>query len=269
MADLADRDDRDGRPSITVAAVGDGVALVTVDHPPANSLTLGMRRALSETWASLQADPDVLAVVVTGAAGRFFCSGLDFDELYSWHQRGTADQRRHDIDQLVWDPLSAGLYKPVVAAINGYCLAGGFLLAQMCDVRIADEDSEFGIPEVNWNHPAVFAWMTARHLHVNHVLELVLWARRRLTAQRMYEMGFVNFVSPPGQALPVALDWAREVASLPAEAVAAHKRLIYESMVLRDAAATQATSEQLVAHLHDMPEGAELIARFLARRLHS
>lgn len=260
MAELADG------PAVRIEAAGDGVALVTVDHPPANSLTLEMRHTLARVWASLQADTDVRAVVVTGAAGRFFCSGLDFDELYSWHQRGSADQRRRDIDQLVWDPLSAGLYKPVVAAINGYCLAGGFFLAQMCDVRIADVNAEFGIPEVNWNHPAVFAWLTARHLHVNHVLELVLWARRRLPAQRMYEMGFVNLVSPAGQALPVALDWAREVAALPAEAVAVHKRLIYESMTLRDAVATQGASEQLVAHLHDMPEGAELIAAFLARR---
>jgi enoyl-CoA hydratase/carnithine racemase len=261
--------DAAGRPAVQVTAAGDGVTVVTIDHPPANSLTLEMRRELARTWSALQSDPATLAVVVTGAAGRFFCSGLDFDELYGWHRHGTADQRRRDIDQLVWDPLSAGLHKPVVAAINGYCLAGGFLLAQMCDVRIADEGAEFGIPEVNWNHPAVFSWLTARHLHAGHVLELVLWARRRVPAQRMYEIGFVNLVTPPGGALPVALDWAREVAALPSEAVQTHKRLIYESLVLRDAQATQAASEQLVAHLHDMPEGAELIAEFLARRARS
>lgn len=187
-------------------------------------------------------------------------------ELDQWHLAGTPEQRRRDIDQLVWDPISAGLYKPVVAAISGYCLAGGFLLALMCDVRIADERAEFGIPEVRWEHPAVFSWLLARHLHVNHVLELVLWAERRLSAQRMYEMGFVNAVVAPGEALAVAIDWAREVARLSPPVVAAHKRLIYEAAVLADAVAARVRAEQTAAPLHSRPEAADAVASFLDRR---
>lgn len=243
-----------------------GVVMLTVDHPPANSLTLRLREQIRATWRQCAEDDAVRAVVVTGAGDRFFSSGLDMVELDGWHRHGSADQRRRDIDQMVWDPLSAGLYKPVIAAVNGYCLAGGFFLALMCDVRIADERAEFGIPEVRWEHPAVFAWMLARQLHVNHVLELVLWAERRYSAQRMWELGFVNAVAPAGTAVETALDWAREVSRLSPAALEAHKRLVYASAVLNGAGQTQRRSERLTAALHDRPEAGAAVRRFLDRR---
>ncbi len=139
------------------------------------------------------------------------------------------DERHFIIDQLRWDPRQAGLTKPVIVAIDGYCLAGGLHLAQMCDLRIASSEAIFGLPEGRWSFPATFAWELARSLPVNLVMEMLLFPRRRFSAHRMYEVGFLNAVEPSSSLLTVALDWAEELVATPAAALAAHKRLISET----------------------------------------
>ena len=71
-------------------------------------------------------------------------------------------ERHAEMDLLQNDPLSLGVWKPIIGAINGYCLAGGWYLAQMCDVRIAETHALFGIPETRWAQPASFTWMLPR-----------------------------------------------------------------------------------------------------------
>lgn len=253
------------RSSITTTRSADHVALVEIDHPPANSLTLEMRRRLADLWGELQRDDDVRAVVVTGAGDRFFSAGLDMDELAGWHEHASAEQRHRWIDQLTWDPWSNGLTKPLLAAIDGYCLAGGFYLAQMCDVRIAGVDAVFGIPEARWNHPAVFAGDLAQQLPLNLALEMVLWAERTHSAERMYELGFLNEVVADEEPRQVALRWATEVAELPPRAVQIHKRLLYEA-ANTGGPDDRARRERLVRPLHAMRDAAEGIRAFRERR---
>lgn len=246
---------------ISLTRPEDHVALVTVDRPPANSLTLAMRRGLASLWAWLQDEDSIRAVAVTGAGERFFSAGLDMDELAEWHESFSAGERHRWIDQLAWDPWSNGLRKPLIAAVNGYCLAGGFYLAQMCDVRIGAADAVFGIPEVRWNHPAVFAGGLAEQLPLNLALEMVLWAERTYPAERMYEVGFLNEVVTDRAPLEVALQWAGEVAELPTQAVQAHKQLLYEAAV-RGASEERVQRERLVRPLHAMSDATEGIRAF-------
>lgn len=244
-----------------------GVALVVVDHPPANSLTLATRRALATTWEALAGDPTVGAVVVTGAGDTAFSAGLDMRELAAdFDEPAKPPGQRHDeIDRLVWDPVSAGLWKPVIAAVNGYCLAGGLYLALMCDVRIAAEHATFAIPEVRWSHPAVFAWELIRHLPLNVALELTLWAERGVNAGRLADLGFLNAVVPGSDLLDEAVGWAEEVARMPMTAVAAHKRLLYEA-AFPARQQDRDRSEHLVRHLHATADAAEGVRAFLERR---
>ena len=82
----------------------------------------------------------------------------------------------------------------MIAAINGYAVAGDWMLAQKCDIRIAAEHAELGLTEASFNLPAPFVVDLTRQLHLGHALEIALWGDRRITAQRGYEMGWINRV---------------------------------------------------------------------------
>ena len=247
-------------------AVRPRVALVEITHPPANALTYDLRLRLFEIWQELRDNDAVGAVVVTGAGSQFFCAGLDIDELANGFEQWEDDpQVMHErIDLLRWDVSAAELWKPTIAAINGYCLAGGWYLAQMCDVRIAAQHAEFGIPEGRFGLPAVFAWSLPQILPLNIALEAVLWSERRFTAARLYELGWLNAVVGADELLSVALGWASEVAALPPEAIYAHKKMVSAGVRERAEDARQ-QAEALARPLYDDPGPASRTAAFRDR----
>jgi enoyl-CoA hydratase/carnithine racemase len=222
---------------------------------------------MREIWCELRDDDNIAAVIVTSTGDAFFSAGLDMKELAADRAAGAkpAAQRHEEMDLLDWDPSSALLWKPIIAAINGYCVAGGFFLAQMCDVRIAADTARFGVSEVRWGHPASFAWRLSRTLPLNIAMELVLWGDRLLDAKRMYDVGFLNAVVPPQDLMDEALRWAEEVSAMSFAAVALHKRMLYESM-FSDAAQMQLWAATLLRSLHDGEDAREGLAAFLEGR---
>ncbi len=238
-----------------------GVAQLTLDNPPANALTLAMRSELLETWRDFEADEEVRAVVVTSASSRHFSTGLDLIELMRDIEDESPQERHHRIDRFRWSPRDAGLTKPVIAAIDGYCLAGGLHFAQMCDLRIASHDAVFGIPEGRWAFPATFAWEMARAMPQNLIVEMLLFPDRRFSAGRMYEIGFLNAVVASANLLACALDWADELVASPQSALRAHKRLIEETS-LPDFNATREFAASLVRELYDTDEQRDRLSRF-------
>ena len=116
--------------------------------------------------------------------------------------------------------------KPTIAAINGYCLAAGWLMAMRCDVRIAAEHAEFGIPEVTWNLSGGFGAHLAYVATIGIAWEILMWGRR-ISAQRAYEIGFVNKVVPKERLMDECMEWAEYMCTLGQPAVRAHKELIY------------------------------------------
>ena len=119
-------------------------------------------------------------------------------------------------------------WKPTIAGINGYCLAGGWAMAQACDVRISADHATFGIPEVRWNLPAGFGARLEYTASVGIAREMLLWGRP-ITAQRSYEIGFVNKVVPKEKLMDEVMDWAEHMCTLGQDAVRAHKQMIYRS----------------------------------------
>lgn len=238
-----------------------GVVLLRIDRPPANALTYELRLRILDVWRQLRDDDAVRAIVVTGAGDRFFSAGLDLREVASWqHDPETMHER---IDLLRWDPEAADLWKPIIGAINGYCLAGGWHLAEMCDVRIAADRASFGISEGRWGLPALFAWSLARRMPPNLALEALLFPDRKFSAERMFQLGWLNAVVPLEELLTVALDWATEVASLPADALAAHKKLLRSSTAADEA--LRAEAEATVRRLYDNATAGAGIAEFLSQ----
>lgn len=190
-----------------------------------NAISNELMDRMAEEWERFEEDDELWVAVFTGAGDVAFSSGHDMKEDIEGDVRSGSrgglkpvPRRQPHPDMLT--------RKPTIAAINGYCLAGGWLLAMRCDIRIAAEHAIFGIPEVTWNLPA---WFGARLEYVSTIgiaCELLMWGRS-ISAQRAYEIGFVNKVVPKEKLRDECMEWAEHVGTLGLPSVMAHKELIY------------------------------------------
>ncbi len=177
--------------------VDDGIALVTFNNPTKrNALSAEIRGALPPTLRALQADGDVRVVVLTGAGGKAFVSGADISEF---GEQRTTPEARAEYDRKAADAGRAWheLEKPIIARIRGFCIGGGLLTALQADIRIASDDSQFGVPAARLGLGYGFGG-------VEQLLQLVgpswaseiLFSARRLTAAEALHCGLVNRVTP-------------------------------------------------------------------------
>ena len=120
-------------------------------------------------------------------------------------------------------------WKPMIAAVNGFALAGGWSIAQMCDLRIASEEAKLGISETKWSLLPPFGTILPKQMSLSAVLELVLTAQP-VTAQRAYDMGFLNRVVPAGDLMEEAMAMAQQIADNAPLAVQTFKELAYRGL---------------------------------------
>ena len=127
----------------------DRKAYITLNRPEVmNALSIAVREGLRDALAHLRDDDDVLVGILTGAGGKAFSAGMDLKERTQLDQAGkTPGETPSDFS--TWDGrwTEFGVFKPIIAAIDGYCLAGGLELSLQCDIRIATQQSSFGLPE--------------------------------------------------------------------------------------------------------------------------
>lgn len=198
----------------------DGVAVVTLQRPEKrNALSIDLRVELAEAFGSLGDDGTVGCLLLTGA-GPAFCSGMDTTQF--------GGDRAHR-ERLVETSIAcfravAECPKPVVAAVNGPALAGGFALALLSDLRLASEDASFGFPELPRGIPPSYAAARAA-LPAAIAAELTLTGRV-LDAERALHAGVVSAVHPRDQLMARALELAGRIAAGPRGALAATKRRI-------------------------------------------
>ena len=201
-------------------------ALITLNRPERrNALSPDVFRRLREVWDQFDADSEARVAVLTGAGDRAFCAGADLrvmDESGGIENFGRSDELRprggFSIDPKTW--------KPTIAAINGYAIAGGWWLAQLCDIRLAADDAKLGISEVKWNLPAGWVTDLTRIIGMGHALEVVLTGEP-ISAQRAYEIGFVNRVVPKAELMDAAFALADVIAGNGPMSVRAHKEILY------------------------------------------
>jgi enoyl-CoA hydratase/carnithine racemase len=180
-----------------LAEVADGVAVLTFNNPEKhNAMSVAMRSALAGVLPALQADPEVRVIVLTGAGDKAFVSGADISE-FGERRTSPADRAAYDRG---WDALGhawAGLDKPVIAQIRGFCIGGGLLTALGADIRIAADDSQFGVPAARLGLGYSFAGVTALTSLVGPAAAAeILFSGRRLGAADALRMGLVNRVVP-------------------------------------------------------------------------
>jgi enoyl-CoA hydratase/carnithine racemase len=193
------------------------VATIRINRPEKlNALTLVMYDDLGRAFAEAGRDDGVHVVVLTGAGERAFCVGADLTESIPALAEG-----RFDISH--WDPAHLkveGFYKPVISAIRGLCIGGGFEIMLATDIRIAARDAQFQLPEAG--HGFVPAGGTlvrlVRQIGYAHAMEIMLTAER-FTAADMQARGVVNRLVDADEVEPAALELAGRIAKLSTSAL--------------------------------------------------
>lgn len=204
--------------------VTDGVALITINRPERmNAMDQETYDALSDAWIKVRDDSDVRSAVITGAGDKSFTAGADLkahvsqfmDESEFWKTQQS---------QL----LNRGLeiWKPVVAAINGYCLGGGMTLMLATDIRIASENAEFGVPEVPRGLLPGNGGTQRILEQLPHPIGMeMLLLGERIDSAKALRWGLVNEVVPQGELMKRAMERARQLAALPPLAAQAAKEM--------------------------------------------
>jgi enoyl-CoA hydratase len=199
------------------------VGIITMNRPERmNALGGGLPERIQEHWNAVNEDDDVWAAILTGT-GRAFCAGAD---LKAMNESGRPAGSGSMVATGPTKGAAVPTWKPTIAAVNGWALAGGWSQAMSCDVRLAAESAQFGITEVKWNLPAGFGARLEYFISIGLANEVLLWGQFH-TAQRMYEIGFVNKVVPDDQLMEEAMRWAELVCKNGPASVRAHKQMVY------------------------------------------
>jgi enoyl-CoA hydratase/carnithine racemase len=203
------------------------VGLITLNRPERmNALSTGLRIDLAAAFNEFMHDDDAFAAVLTGA-GRAFCAGIDLKEQAKVRTAG--DMTPPSIDPHVnpfWDPSSTPrvLTKPVIAAVNGHAIGGGFLMATHADLIIAAESARFDLAVMNRGLPGGFDVGERLNLPMAAAMELALG--ESMTAARAYDAGLVSRVVPDDALLDEALAVAQRVAARPPLAIQGNVELV-------------------------------------------
>ena len=183
----------------------DGIAILTIDRPDQrNALSRDVREALQAAWQRFEADDAARIAILTGAGDKAFCAGGDLKEMVETGMKVPA----RDFIPVPYDNLR--LSKPTIAAVNGHAFAGGWLIAQACDLCVASTNAKFAITEVKVGRGSPWAAPLIHMIPQRIYMEIVLTGKP-ITAQRAYEIGLVNRLAEPSKTLDAALELAREV----------------------------------------------------------
>ena len=205
-------------------------ALVTINRPEAmNALDLDAFRQLAARLEEFDRDAELRVAIITGAGDKAFCSGADLKKMYGGsHTGGVGELWNAERQQRLGQKLHVS--KPVIAAINGYCLAGGLELALGCDIRIASSAASFGCPEVRWSILHGYgAIRLPRTVPLSVAMEMLLTGER-IDAARAYAIGLVSRLVEPGALLPTARQLAGRIAQNGPLAVRITKELVLRGL---------------------------------------
>jgi enoyl-CoA hydratase len=231
-------------------------ALVTIDRQHRRNAVDGpTAAALHDAYLRFEDDPDARVMVLTGAGGVAFCAGADLKATGTMVERLMSAEGPMGFTRLTPS-------KPTIAAISGFCLAGGLELALWCDLRIATETSTLGYPERRWGVPLIDGGTQRlpRIVGLGHALDLILTGRM-IGAAEAQSMGLLTEVVPPGAHLERALALAEGLASFPQRTMLADRRAAIEGLGLT---LEQGLALEAKAGPEVFEDGARGAARFAA-----
>lgn len=196
---------------------------ITLDRPKANAFDVATSRALGEEFERFRDDPDLLVAILTGAGQKFFSAGWDLKAAAAGEGAGS------DYGPGGFAGLTEffNLNKPVIAAVNGYAIGGGFELALACDLIVAADHATFYLPEASWGilPGAGGVQRLPRRLPYSLAMELMLTGRH-MGAEEAARHGLVNAVVPASQLLDRSRELAQRIASMAPISVMAIKQIV-------------------------------------------
>jgi len=209
----------------------DGVAWITLNNPERyNALDYEMRKELKEALEDAAKDENIRAVVIRGS-GKAFSAGADIKAFLEWTPLKAMEVLKEVGTSLVISRIIREMPKPVIAAVHGYCLGGGFELAQACDIIIASEDAVFGQPEINVGLiPGGGGTQRLPRLIGEKKAKELIFTGDRVSAKDMAELGLVNKVVPPDKLMDAVNELLEKIKSKSPIIIAAAKEAINASM---------------------------------------
>ena len=214
-----------GFENIIYEKTDDGIAWITLNRPKAlNAVNTKMRDELYEVLPAIKQDPDVRVAIVKGAGDRAFSAGADISEFGTVPSVAIGREIRWERD--LWG-MFLSVQKPMIAAIGGFALGAGIEMAMCCDIRIASDDSQFGLPEANLGMvPTAGGSQTMPRLVLHgRVSEIVLTADR-IDASEGLRIGLINRIVSRDQLIPTAETIAKKIISKDASALMYAKNAI-------------------------------------------
>ncbi len=206
----------------------DTIAIVTIDRPQVRNAVNGVTAiALADAFRAFDADDGLNVAILTGAGGTF-CAGADLKDISEGRRRAFTEA-----GDAPMGPTRMLLSKPVVAAVEGYAVAGGLELALWCDLRVAAIDAVFGVYCRRWGVPLIDLGTVRlpRLIGQSHALDLILTGRG-VSGDEALRMGLANRLVSKGQALAGALELAQQLAALPQRCMRSDRLSAYEQWSL-------------------------------------
>jgi enoyl-CoA hydratase len=208
-----------------------GIAVITLNRPEArNALGKDIRAGLFAAWDRFERDPALRVAILTGSGDKAFCAGGDLKEMTELQL--TVPPR--DMFPVPGDNIE--LTKPTIAAVNGVAFAGGWMIAQACDLCVASTRAQFAITEVKVGRSSPWAAPLIHMIPQRIMMEIVLTGKP-ISAQRAYEIGLVNRLVEPDGLMPAALALATEILDgAPLSVMAAREMVMLSTEMGRTAA---------------------------------
>lgn len=234
----------------------DGIAIITINRPEQrNALSREVREALRDAWLRFEGDPALRIAILTGAGEKSFCAGGDLKEMVDTGMKVPA----RDFIPIPYDNLE--LTKPTIAAVNGFAFAGGWLIAQACDLCVASTNAKFAITEVKVGRGSPWAAPLIHMIPQRIFMEIVLTGKP-ITAQRAYEVGLVNRIAEPEALMDTAIELAKEILEGAPLSVKAARETVMLATEMGRAAALQAAraAHELTYNSEDAQEGPRAFA---------
>lgn len=236
----------------------EGTAWITLNRPERmNALNLELRGALSRALREAVRDPDILCAVVSGGGGRAFSAGNDLKAVGESYAAGIApgSEARATDNMGSWD-----FPKPIIAAIDGYCVAGGLELALGCDIRIATEKSSFGLPEIKRGRTAGPGLIHLGRMIPLGEAKLIQLTGGHVPAARAYQIGLIQALLPDRDALFAEAErLANEIAMNAPLSVEATKRVVSIAHIVPPEYAQRVLTpeRELINRSEDIQEGVQ------------